>query len=260
MRSRPADLTREAISPSVDLRTCSSDQEARQTTATGQSAPYAGTKSATTCSMTWIDKWMASVARVVAKAARFSVSGIAEARPDVRVRTTDWATPGSVSSRRRLRGRGGEGRHAGRERIRDAESIEPPQLLADRAPDREVARLKSCHILALLMSADHFADDRIEIEGGGVDDARSRWAPEQHLGGNDGACVKADRASGDEISPTDGDEVGSAGASADEMDRHDKAPWARAQVTRSDAMRLRSRRAPGPAAANAAASATEPTP
>ena len=42
---------------------------------------------------------MASVAPVAAKAARFSLAGMAEARPDVRVSTTDCASPGSVSSR-----------------------------------------------------------------------------------------------------------------------------------------------------------------
>ena len=44
---------------------------------------------------------MASVAPVAAKAASVSAGGIAEARPGVRVSTTDWATSGSVNSRRR---------------------------------------------------------------------------------------------------------------------------------------------------------------
>jgi hypothetical protein len=35
---------------------------------------------------------------VDAKAASVSPSGMALARPDVRVKTTDWASPGSVSS------------------------------------------------------------------------------------------------------------------------------------------------------------------
>jgi hypothetical protein len=41
---------------------------------------------------------MASVAPVAAKAASVSPGGMEEARPGVRVRITDWATPGSVSS------------------------------------------------------------------------------------------------------------------------------------------------------------------
>ncbi|MNL87742.1 hypothetical protein D3C87_2170570 [compost metagenome] len=41
---------------------------------------------------------MASVAPVAAKRASASPSGMAEARPEVRVSTTDCATPGSVSS------------------------------------------------------------------------------------------------------------------------------------------------------------------
>jgi hypothetical protein len=56
--------------------------------------------SAATRSTTWIDRWTASVAPVAAKAASVSRSGMALARPEVRVRTTDWATPGTVSSRR----------------------------------------------------------------------------------------------------------------------------------------------------------------
>ena len=41
---------------------------------------------------------MASVAPVAAKASSFSAGGIAEARPEVRVSTTDCATSGRVSS------------------------------------------------------------------------------------------------------------------------------------------------------------------
>jgi hypothetical protein len=42
---------------------------------------------------------MASVAPEAAKVASFSLSGMAEARPEVRVSTSDCATPGSVNSR-----------------------------------------------------------------------------------------------------------------------------------------------------------------
>ena len=45
-----------------------------------------------------MDRWIASVAPVRAKLARVSPSGMALARPGVRVSTTDCATPGSVSS------------------------------------------------------------------------------------------------------------------------------------------------------------------
>ena len=41
---------------------------------------------------------MASTAWVAAKLASDSVLGMAEARPEVRVSTTDWLRPGSVSS------------------------------------------------------------------------------------------------------------------------------------------------------------------
>jgi len=54
--------------------------------------------SAITVSKTWIDRWIASVAPVAAKLANFSRSGMADARPLVRVSTSDFATPGRVSS------------------------------------------------------------------------------------------------------------------------------------------------------------------
>ena len=50
-------------------------------------------------SSAWIDRWIASVAPVAAKAASVSLSGMAEARPLVRVSTSDCATSGKVSSR-----------------------------------------------------------------------------------------------------------------------------------------------------------------
>src|SRR3954471_9433565 len=58
----------------------SSGQLARQTIATGQSAPYAGVRSATTVSSAWIDRWIASVAPVAAKTVRLSAGGIVLAR------------------------------------------------------------------------------------------------------------------------------------------------------------------------------------
>ena len=155
----------------------------------------------------------------------------------MRVSTTDCATPGSVSSRPRVGGRGGEGRHAGRQRVGDAQGIEPPQLLADRAPDREIAGLQPRHILPCLVGAHEFRHDRVEIEGRGVDEARAGRAPGQHFGRNDRARIKADRATRDEIAPAHRDEVGGARSGADEMDRHGNPPWARAQVTRAEAMR-----------------------
>ena len=63
---------------------------------------------------------MASVAPVAAKAASVSAGGIAEARPGVRVSTTDWATSGSVNSRRKSRRSRSESGHPRRNCIGDA--------------------------------------------------------------------------------------------------------------------------------------------
>src|SRR5271169_5150114 len=46
-----------------------------------------------------MERWIASVAPVAAKACKVSLRGIAEARPPMRVSTTDCATSGKVSSR-----------------------------------------------------------------------------------------------------------------------------------------------------------------
>src|SRR5687768_13671450 len=79
--------------------------------------------------------------------------------------------------------------------------------------------------------------------------------------GHDGAGVEADRAVRDEVAPAHGDEIGGAGPGADEMHNHGPSSvLASAHVTGPTTMRGRMSRALGPAAASAAASATEGTP
>ena len=89
---------------------------------------------------------MASVARVCAKAASRSLSGMREARPGMRVSTTLCATSGTVSSRPSAADGGGERGHTGRERIGNCAPLEPAQLLGQRAVDGEVAGMKPRHI------------------------------------------------------------------------------------------------------------------
>ena len=79
-------------------------------------------------------------------------------------------------------------------------------------------------------------------------------------GGHQGTGVQAHRAARENIASAHGDQIGGSGSRADEMDGHgEMSPSASAQVTGPTAMRGASNRAWGPAAASAAASATECT-
>ena len=62
---------------------------ARKITAHGHLGPKCGVTCSTTSSKTCIDRWIARVAQVLAKFSSVSPFGIFEARPDVRVNTTD---------------------------------------------------------------------------------------------------------------------------------------------------------------------------
>ena len=52
-------------------------------------------------------------------------------------------------------GGGGEGRHAGRQRVGDAAPLEPAHLLGHGAQDRKVAGMEPRHVLALLHAPRH---------------------------------------------------------------------------------------------------------
>ena len=145
---------------------------------------------------------------------------MAEARPEVRVSTSDCADfrHGQLAFEGRCRG--GEGGNAGRDRVGDAERIEAPQLLAHSAPDREIAGMETRHVLAPLMRPHVLGGDGVEVEGRGVDEARAGRAPGQHLRRHDGAGIEADGTAFDERTAPHRDEVGSTGTCSDEMDRH----------------------------------------
>ena len=77
---------------------------------------------------------------------------MAEARPEVRVRTTDWPTSGTRQLRPSAAAAAAKAGNAGRDRVGNAERVEPPDLLAHGAPDREIAGMQTRDVLALLMS------------------------------------------------------------------------------------------------------------
>ena len=153
------------------------------------------------------------------------------------------------------RGRGGgKSRHAGRERVRDAAAVKPPQLLGERRIDRQIAGLKPRHVVAGSMRRGEFGLDVIERERRGVDDAGARRAEAQQLARHDRAGIEADRTARDQVAATHGDQIGCARSGADEMYGHRAAPAvgadaAIAQVAEPMARRGAINLAEGPAAA-----------
>src|SRR6058998_468268 len=101
----------------------------------------------------------------------------------------------------------------------------------------------------------------IERHRRGVDNAGAGGAMRQQFRRHDGAGIEADRTARQEIAAAHRDQVGGAGAGADEINRHgERSEAANAQVTGPTAVLGAISRAEGPPAAKAAASATEGRP
>src|SRR5262249_34558940 len=154
----------------------------------------------------------------------------------------------------------GKGGHARRDGVSDAELIEPAQLLAKRAPYREVAGMQPRHVAALLGGAPALFDDLVQRQGRGVDDARARGAVLEQFLRHQRAGIEADRTATDQVAPAHGYQIDGARPGADEMHSHRPSPLAMAQVARSVAMRSPSSCALRPAATSAEASAIDGTP
>ena len=119
------------------------------------------------------------------------------------------------------RGRGGEGRHAGRDRPADAERVEPADLLGDRAVERGVAGMDPGHVLSGRMRGLDLGDD---LRRGAGTPCRSPGRPQaprprprpapasRHRGRPGSAWISAQ--------PAHGDQVGRARPGTDEMDGH----------------------------------------
>src|SRR3569832_862596 len=121
--------------------------------------------------------------------------------------------------------------------------------------------MQARHVFTCGIGFDELGFDFIQGHGRRVDESRATWAIGQKFLGDDGACVQADRAAGQQIPPPDRDQICGAGACAYEVDSHGVVVSARAQVTGPKMIRGCSRRGwvmPfAIAPANAAASATE---
>src|SRR5260370_34733693 len=144
-------------------------------------------------------------------------------------------------------------------------AFEPSDLLAHRAPHREIAGMQSCHVEPGLMGRDELSGDGVEVERRSVDHPRAGRAERDDLARHQRSREQAHRTARHQILAAHGDQIGRAGAGADEVDGHGvvssmMAAAAAAVAWRSaDTMRVTTRRAPGPAAASAAASPALPT-
>src|SRR5262245_57414130 len=106
----------------------------------------------------------------------------------------------------------------------------------------------------------HLGNDVVQGQRRRVNDARARRAMGEDGLRHERSCVETNRAPRDEIASAHGDEICGTWAGADEVYGHGPSPSAMAQVTVGIARRAARRRAPRPAAAKAAVSATEGTP
>ena len=75
-------------------------------------------------------------------------------------------------------------------------------------------------VLAARVSGDDLGDDLVEMHRRGVADERAGWGGGDDLGGDQRAGIEADGAALDEALAAQRDEVGRAGAGADEVDGH----------------------------------------
>ena len=115
-------------------------------------------------------------------------------------------------------GGGGEGRHAGGYVIGNAKCVEPAHLLGDRTVKRRVARMQPGDVKTLFVRFGTVGDDLVERQGGGVDDMRVGRGNGEDLARHQGAGIKTDRAALDQPQTAQRDQIGRAGAGADEMD------------------------------------------
>eukprot|EP01034_Spumella_vulgaris_P031120 gene31120-38457_t len=94
------------------------------------------------------------------------------------------------------------------------------QLLAHGGPDRQIARMQARHVLAGRMRSANLANDLLQRQRRRVDDAGPGRAMRQHALRHQRARVQAHRAGGNQVAPAQGQQVGGAGAGANEVNSH----------------------------------------
>ena len=88
------------------------------------------------------------------------------------------------------RGGRGEGRHARGDVVGDPETVQTASLFGDSTEDRRVAGAESNDVVPVRVGSDDGVGDLIEIQLGGVDQARIGWTVRQHFVGDQAAGVK----------------------------------------------------------------------
>src|SRR5262249_24173105 len=134
-------------------------------------------------------------------------------------------------------------------------------LLGDGAEHRQIAGMKSRHLLSGGVGRDAFGVDVVERQRRGVDQSSPGRTISQQLRRDDRTGIETDRALPEKLASTDRNKVRGARTGADEMDADDRSSLtASAQVAGPIAIRGTISRAVGPPPASAAASATEGIP
>ena len=127
-------------------------------------------------------------------------------------------------------GSGSEGRNAGRNGEGNLDRGKPPQLFAERAPDRQIAGMQPRDVLTLLGGPCHLRDDLVERHRRGIENTRAGRAEVEQRFRHQRSGIETDRARRDQVAAAQRDEIGRAGAGADEVNRHGPSPMAMAQV------------------------------
>ncbi len=152
--------------------------------------------------------------------ARSSPGGIAVDSVATRVNVTVCATPGTVSSRPSAAAAAAKAGTPGHDFVVDAEPVETPALLGQRAVQRRVARMQPRDIQSGRVRVGDLVDDLVECQRPGVDHPGVRRTERQQVVGHDRARVQAHRATAQQPLPAHGDQVGGARARTDEVDGH----------------------------------------
>ena len=97
---------------------------------------------------------------------------------------------------------------------------QPANLLSHGAVDGQITGMQPRHIEPGVVGRDEFGGDGIEVERRGVDHARAGRAECHDLARHQRAREQAHRTARHQILAAHGDQVGCAGAGADEVDGH----------------------------------------
>jgi hypothetical protein len=137
----------------------------------------------------------------------------------------------------RRRGRG-ERRDAGHDLVGHPGRVEPAHLLGHGAPDRRVAGVQPGHVEAGLVRGDQLGGDLVEVEVGGVDQARARRRGVEQLAWHERPGVQAHRRRRDQPRRPQRDQVRRARPRPDEVDRHATPPAVPAGIAGLTALQI----------------------